>query len=98
MGPAFLHMNDDIVTNCEMSGFHHGVVKVFAILGCYAAWYYQHFRTVYWSQRVKVCNIPEDIVRNCYEWQIKDGEFGNETKERNGKMALACIWQSQTTK
>jgi hypothetical protein len=38
MGGVYLHNFLCSIFVCEISGFHHGVVEAFALLGCYAAY------------------------------------------------------------
>jgi hypothetical protein len=92
MGYAFVHVDEDIVRNCEMSGYLRGVAEVCILLGCYAGFGTTGFSEQSFGPKVSRCVVTsqrnEDIVSTCYDWKIKDGEFGKETKRRNGKITI----------
>ena len=92
MGYALVHMDDeDIVRSCEMSGYHRGVAKVCILLGCYAGFGTTDVSGQSVGPKVSRCvtsQTNEGIVSTFYDWKIKDGEFGKETRGRNGKITI----------
>lgn len=69
MGYAFVHVDDeDIVRNCEMSGYRRGVAEVCNLLGFYAGFGTTDISGQSFGPRVSRCvtsQMIEDIVSTC---------------------------------